>query len=82
MKRLAILACIPLAACATPKYIVTPCATAEQVAEREAAEPPKVGDQLTGNAAEDVRVLAGSSIRLRSWGQGNLDILKQCAEAE
>lgn len=67
-----------LAGCSTPRYIAVPCISPEQLAERESAEPPKISDTLTGKADEDIRTIAGSAIRLRAWGRGNLDILRGC----
>lgn len=79
MKSLATIALLAsLSACQT-RFVTVPCLTKEQLAERRNAEPPKVGDKLTGKADKDVKTLAGSAIRLRSWGQGNLDILSGCA---
>lgn len=68
-----------LAGCTTTRYVTIPCLTKEQLAERESAEPPKISDKLTGKADEDIRTIAGSAIRLRSWGRGNLDVLRGCA---
>lgn len=79
MKVLIPIAALALAGCQTIEVPV-PCLTQEQLAEREAAEPEKVGDQLTGQADEDLRVVAGSAVRLRSWGRGNLDLVRACAE--
>jgi hypothetical protein len=44
------------------------------------AEPPKVHDQLTGEADKDAGILAGSAIRLRAWGQALNHILEGCRE--
>jgi hypothetical protein len=65
--------------CTTTRYITRDCVSAEQLAELKAQEPPKVSDRLTGKADEDVRVVAGSALRLRGWGHNMLDVLKVCA---
>lgn len=79
MKRAIILATLALSACSTTKYVTIPCLSKEQLEARRQAEPPKVADRLTGKADEDVRTVAGSAVRLRSWGRGNLDVLAGCA---
>ena len=33
------------------------------------AEPPKVGDQLTGDAVHDLGIVAPSALELRIWGE-------------
>jgi hypothetical protein len=43
-------------------------------------EPPKVHDQLTGQADKDAGILAGSAIRLRAWGQALNHIIEGCRE--
>ena len=69
-----------LAGCSTTRFVTVPCLTQEQLAERQKAEPPKVSDRLSGNAGEDIKTIAGSAIRLRAWGLGNLQILEGCRE--
>jgi hypothetical protein len=44
------------------------------------AEPGKIHNQLNGDAAHDVGPLAGSAIRLRSWGEGLLTVLGGCID--
>lgn len=68
-----------LSACTTVRYTPVRCLTPDQLEEIRKAEPPKVGDKLTGKADEDVRVVAGSAIRLRAWGRGMLGVLEGCA---
>ena len=67
-----------LAGCQTTRFVSVPCLTPEQLAERESAEPPKIADRLSGKADEDIRIIAGSALRLRAWGSGNLDVLRGC----
>lgn len=78
MKRAAILIALALAGCTTTRYVTVPCVTPEQYGELKKAEPPKINDQLTGKADEDIRPIAGSAIRLRAWGQGLLGVLGGC----
>ena len=69
------LAAVLLTGCTTTRYIAVPCLGKDQVLP---AEPPKVGDKLTGKADEDVKIIAGSAVRLRAWGQGLSRILGGC----
>lgn len=66
-----------LGGCTTTRYVTVHCVAKDQALP---AEPEKVADKLTGKADEDVRVLAGSAVRLRSWGQGLATILEGCRE--
>ena len=75
---LAFLAFFMLSACTTTRYVSRPCLTQEQYDELRAAEPPKVADRLTGRADEDIKIIAGSAIRLRAWGRGALNVLEGC----
>jgi hypothetical protein len=72
------LASMLITGCTTTRFVRVPCLTKEQLAERERAEPPLVGKDLTGRADEDIKTIAGSAVRLRAWGKGNLDILGGC----
>lgn len=65
-----------IAGCASvPRYVTAPCIAKDQVLP---SEPPKVRDKLTGRADEDLRIVAGSALRLRAWGQGLHTILEGC----
>lgn len=64
--------CLILTACAHKPIIIQPCVT------EIPAEPPYVSDQLTGDAREDVKILAGSAIRLRAWGDEMRRLLEAC----
>jgi len=70
---------LALAACQTTRYATVRCVSPEQLAELRKAEPPKVSDRLTGKADEDVKVIAGSAVRLRAYSRGLLDILTGCS---
>lgn len=78
MRALVLLACVMLAGCTTTRYVPVKCITAEQYKQFEQAEPPKVSDQLTGNAEQDIKPIAGSAVRLRAWGKGMLGVLGGC----
>jgi hypothetical protein len=76
MKKLVILlAAVALTGCTTTRYVTIPCVSKDQALP---AEPPKVGDKLTGQADEDVKTIAGSAVRLRAWGKGLHQILEGC----
>jgi hypothetical protein len=73
-------ATIALCGCATTqptRYVSVYCVPPET---QLPAEPPKVHDQLTGHADKDAGILAGSTIRLRAWGQALNHILEGCRE--
>ena len=42
------------------------------------AEPAKIGDRLTGDAARDLPVVAASAVRLRAWGGQLAALLGGC----
>jgi hypothetical protein len=75
-----IFSALALSGCATTRYAPVHCITQQQYEELRKAEPPKVGDQLSGQADKDIRIVAGSAIRLRSWGEGVLGVLGGCVE--
>jgi hypothetical protein len=64
-----------LSGCTTTRYVTVPCITKDQALP---AEPPKIADRLTGKADEDIRIIAGSNVRLRAYGQGLRTILEGC----
>ncbi len=70
-----ILAAALLSGCATDRFVTVPCLSKDQALP---SEPPKVGDKLTGKADEDLRIVAGSALRLRAYGQGLRTILEGC----
>lgn len=72
------LTCVALAGCQTTRYVTVPCLTPAQYDELAKRLPPKVRDQLTGHADEDVRTIAASNVRLRGYGEGLLEVLKGC----
>ena len=76
MKHLLWLApCLALNMCVTTRYVSTSCIPKDQVVP---AEPPKVHDKLNGAADHDLPVVAGSALRLRSWGEALQGIVESC----
>jgi hypothetical protein len=67
-----------LSACQTTRYVTVPCLTPEQYKKLEQSQPEKVHGNLTGEADKDLRIVAGSAVRLRSWGTGLLGVLQGC----
>lgn len=79
MKRVLVITFVlTLSACSTTRYVPTKCVSKEQLEQIRRDEPPKVHDQLTGNAEQDIKPIAGSAVRLRAWGEGMLGILGGC----
>jgi hypothetical protein len=70
-----VLGFVSLPGCTTTRYVAVPCISKDQALP---AEPEKVAGKLTGKADEDVKIIAGSAVRLRSWGQGLHGILEGC----
>lgn len=73
----AILLALSLTGCAHTRYATVYCLSHDQ---RLPAEPPKIHDQLNGDASHDVGPLAGSAIRLRAWGESLQTVLEGCRE--
>ena len=69
---------LTLCACAHNPGPTTRCLTKEQFEQIKRDEPPKIADKLSGNAAEDIKPIAGSAVRLRSYARGLVDILGGC----
>jgi hypothetical protein len=76
------LAALALTGCATTRYAPTYCLTRAQYEQLKAQQPPKVHDQLTGNADRDTQILAGSLIRVRAVNDGLLTILGGCVDPD
>jgi hypothetical protein len=66
---------LALTGCATTRYVTVPCISHDQ---QLPAEPERVKDKLTGQADKDLKIVAGSAIRLRAWGEGLQTILEGC----
>jgi hypothetical protein len=68
---------LALTGCATTRYVTVPCISRDQVLP---SEPERVKNKLTGQADKDLKIVAGSAIRLRAWGEGLQTILEGCRE--
>jgi hypothetical protein len=76
-----IFAAFALTGCATTqRYAPVYCLTRAQLEELKRQAPPKVHDQLTGNADRDTQILAGNLIRVRAFGDGLLQVLGGCVD--
>jgi hypothetical protein len=67
-----------LSGCATTRYVTIHCVTPEQYQKLKDAEPPRVGDKLTGQAQDDLKTIAGSTVELRTYSEGLLGVLGGC----
>jgi hypothetical protein len=67
-------------ACAHDRFVTVHCLTRAQYEQLKAQQPPKVHDQLTGQADRDTQILAGSLIRVRAYSDGLLTILGGCVD--
>lgn len=74
---IAIAVLMSLSACQTTRYVTVPCLTKDQ---QLPAEPEKVKGKLTGQAQNDVKILAGNNLELRAYGQGLRGILEGCRQ--
>lgn len=75
-----LLAAIILGGCATPRYSTVFCLTRAQFDQLRQSQPDRVRDQLTGQADQDLKIVAGSAIRLRAHDNGLLEILGGCVD--
>lgn len=71
---------LALTGCATTRYVPTYCLDKTQYDQLKSQEPPKVHNQLNGDASHDVGPLAGSAIRLRAYGDALLGVLGGCVD--
>lgn len=86
MRFLTIASALLLSACTTTQPAVeirtvrvpspVPCLPKDRIP----AEPDTVADQLTGNAAADLPIVAASALLLRAWGREMRAALVSCAE--
>ncbi len=87
MRLLIAISAMALAGCQTTQPAVeirtvkvptpVPCLAADEIP----AEPSTVADQLTGNAAADLPIVAASALMLRAWGREMFAALDACAGA-
>ncbi len=85
MKKALVLAALLVAACNHTQPgvkiqrievpVPQPCLPADKIP----AEPPRVADQLTGNAAVDLPIVGASALLLRAWGQELAPAHRACA---
>lgn len=68
-------AAVTTSACQTTRYVRVPCIAADQ---KIPDAPAKVGNQLTGQADKDTRVLAAGLMRWQAYGVGLRDIVESC----
>jgi hypothetical protein len=78
MKRALPLIALALAGCQTTNFVPVACLSQAQYDALAAQMPPKVRDQLTGQADSDIRIIAASGVRLRGYSAGLLTVLKGC----
>lgn len=88
MRLLIAISAMALAGCQTTQPAVevrtvevstpVPCLPADQIP----AEPDTVADQLTGNAAADLPIVAASALMLRAWGHELSAALDACADEQ
>lgn len=64
------------------RYVSTACVTREQYAELKSQEPPKIHSRLNGDEDHDIKIIAGSLIRVRSYADGLLEVLGGCQEPD
>lgn len=69
---------LALAGCAHTRYVTVPCLTQVQYDKLAGDLPPKVRDQLTGRADQDIKIIAASGVRLRGYSEGLLGVLHGC----
>jgi hypothetical protein len=62
----------------TTRYVSVPCTTPEQYQKLKDAEPRKVGDKLTGQAQDDLKIIAGNNVELRQFGHNLLGVIEGC----
>lgn len=73
------LAAVALSACAPhPRTALVYCLTPPQLENLKQAEPERIADKLTGQAQDDFKLVAGSDIMLRTWGEGLIGVLSGC----
>jgi hypothetical protein len=70
-----------LTGCATThtRYFRVYCVTPSQLDTLKKTEPKRVGPELDGQAQDDLKTVAGSAIKLRTWGEGLLGVIQGCS---
>lgn len=67
-----------LSGCVTTRYAPVHCLSKEQLEQLKAQKPGKIRDQLTGQADEDLKKVAGRLVRVEAWGDGLITVLGGC----
>lgn len=73
-----VLGFVTLSGCQTTRYVKIGCVSQEQLDRLKAQKPGKVRDQLTGEADEDLKKVAGRLVRVEAWGDGLITVLGGC----
>jgi hypothetical protein len=71
---------VALESCQHTRYTPVYCVTPQQLERLKANKPSKVRDQLTGQADEDLKKVAGRLVRVEAWGDGLLTVLGGCVD--
>ena len=88
-RQMAVLSCLAmLSGCGlmrprtVTRYVSTACLTRDQYAQLKAQEPPTIHERLNGDEDHDIKILAGSLIRVRAYSDGLLEVLGGCQEPD
>lgn len=85
MRRLIPILALALAACGQShvqtRIQTVHCVTPDQFRQIVAAMPPKVGQQLNGQAQHDFKIAAGQDVALRQYANGLLGVIGGCTGA-
>lgn len=73
-----LIACIALAGCGEKEIRSTPTPVACVKRDAIPPEPPQIAASLTGDARQDVAIIAVSALELRDWGQKLRALLRGC----
>ena len=70
---------LAVSGCATTRYAPVHCVSPQQLQKLKDAEPPKIGSRLTGQAQDDLKIIAGNNVELRQYGHGLLSVIEGCS---
>lgn len=71
---------LALSACAPRPVATIYCVSPTQLQKLKDAEPPKVGGKLTGQAQDDLKIIAENTVLLREYGEGLLGVIGGCVD--
>lgn len=77
-KLLLIAAAVAVSGCAHTRYVTVHCVTAEQHQKLKDAEPERIGGKLSGQAQDDLKIIAGNNVELREYSHGLLGVIGGC----